>query len=672
MTILEIAVNIPINKTYNYLPLPNISAADTVGKRVRVPFGAQKLVGFVLGAADVNQNQNFKLKEILEVIDAENIIFPESIELAKYISQNFICSIGEALSSVISPSMRAPKRIVTNPRKKKNKTPVKDFPPTPQIKHILNPYQQSAVSAITQALSQNQISKPFLIHGVTASGKTEVYLNCIEHAIKNNKSTIMLIPEISLTAQFVEIVNKRFPDSVGLWHSEITNIEKYKLFHRAFSGQIKVMLGARSAIFAPFENLGLIIIDEEHEHTYKQEQKPSYDTRDIAFWRARYYKAVVVLGSATPSLETYKAALDNDITLINMPKRIDDKLMPTVEIISMKERIKAGGLLLTETVEAISKTLKAKEQVVVFLNRRGFSPAIVCRNCESVYQCPNCSISMTYHAHPKMLRCHYCGYTKMLPIICPECGSKDMSVFGVGTQRVEEELNKLFPEARIFRLDGDTATSKENYEKAFRGIKDYSYDILLGTQMIAKGFDFPRVSLVCIINADTALYLPDFKSTEKTFQLITQVAGRCGRGKTAGKVIVQTSHPEHYAIKYAKQHDYQSFYNKEVIARKSLIYPPFCDIAKIVVKNKNNDRAESDAQKLFDLLVATMKNQNLRLNLLGPAPAYIAKLFNIYRQHIIIKGEKPDILKLLDPVSTFKPHFSQTQISMEMSPSDLF
>jgi primosomal protein N' (replication factor Y) len=314
--------------------------------------------------------------------------------------------------------------------------------------------------------------------------------------------------------------------------------------------------------------------------------------------------------------------------------------------------------------------LAKKEQIIVFLNRRGYSPSIMCRKCGSVYQCPNCSISMVYHRNPDSLKCHYCGESKKLPVVCSVCQSKEISVFGTGTQKVEDELKKMFPGAKIFRLDGDTASSKEAYSNAYKGIKSDEYDILLGTQMIAKGFDFPKVSLVCVIDADTSLYLPDFKSAEKTFQLITQVAGRCGRGYLPGNVIVQTGHPQHYAIEHAKKHDFISFYKAETEHRKKLFYPPYCGIAKIAVKNKDEEKAAEDSDRLFALIEGFVKSCGLAVKLLGPAPAYIAKLHNTYRRHIIIKGDKEDILKVA-PLLNNHRQSAGTQISIEIMPSDL-
>lgn len=660
MKVLEVAVPVPLNKTFHYLPLENTEAENIAGKRVKVQFGKRTVTAYALSVCESDEN-NFKLKPVLDVIDDEPIITKESVELAKYISDNYVCSLGEAMASIIPVSMKIPKR------KPKNLFISEES--SYCVRHKLNDKQQNAFEMIKNSISEEDCDR-FLMFGITASGKTEVYLNSIEHALSLGKSAVMLIPEISLTTQFVDIVTKRFGSQVGVWHSAVSNTEKYKLYMKAVKGDIKIMLGARSAVFAPFEKLGLIIIDEEHEHTYKQEQKPSYDAREIAFWRSQYHKATVVLGSATPSLESYKDALENKLSLIEMPERIDKKQLPSIKVLSLKNRLYTRSLLMPETIEAVSGALSRKEQIIVFLNRRGYSPSIMCRKCGSVYQCPNCSISMVYHRNPDSLKCHYCGETKKLPIVCPICASKDISVFGTGTQKVEDELKKMFPAAKVFRLDGDTASSKETYANAYKGIKSEEYDILLGTQMIAKGFDFPRVSLVCVIDADTSLYLPDFKSAEKTFQLITQVAGRCGRGDTQGDVIVQTSHPEHYAIEHAQKHDFTAFYKAETEHRKKLFYPPYCDVAKIAVRNKEEEKAAYDSEQLFTLIEGVVKSYELPVKLLGPAPAYIAKLHNTYRRHIIIKGNKNDILKVAPLINTYK-HSAGTQISIEIMPSDL-
>ncbi|MDR1941106.1 MAG: primosomal protein N' [Endomicrobium sp.] len=663
MIILNVAVPVPVNKTFSYLPPENLpDETDLTGRRVKVPFGKRTLTGYVLSAQD-GVLPDKPLKRAYGVIDDFALINGETVELAQYICNNYICSLGEALASIAPLSMKPAKR-----QKKLSLSDCGDGARSVPFK--LTSRQQNAVDLINKSI-ENQSAQTFLIRGVTASGKTEVYLNCIEKALSIGKSAIMLIPEISLTPQFVEIVKRRFSSCVGVWHSAISATEKYKLFTAAKNGNIKLMLGARSAVFAPFEKIGIIIIDEEHEHTYKQEQKPSYDAREIAAWRSKYHNAALALGSATPSLESFKDALENKITMIEMPERIDNKSLPEIKVLSLRNKYRGSGMLLNETIEAVSAALAKKEQVIVFLNRRGYSPSIMCRKCGCVYQCPNCSISMVYHRNPDILKCHYCGYEKKLPVACPECKSGEVAVFGAGTQKVEDELKKLFPKASILRLDSDTASSSKAYENAYKGVKELDYDILLGTQMIAKGFDFPKVSLVCVIDADTSLYLPDFKSAERTFQIITQVAGRCGRGETAGNVIVQTNYPRHYAVECAQKYDFASFYKEETKQREKLFYPPYCDIAKIAVRNKNEERAAEDSENLFKFLDGFLKSFSVSLKLLGPSAAYIPKLNNTYRKHIIVKGVKDDILKLASFAAGYSKRFQDTKISVEIMPSDL-
>jgi primosomal protein N' (replication factor Y) len=660
MIVLEVAVPLPLNKTFYYLPHKDINLESIIRKRVKIQFGKKILTAYAISYKNIENNNALKLRQIIEVIDNDCLITEEIIDLSKYISKNYVCSLGEALSSIIPASIRPAKRILKNKNIEKEVT---------YKKHILNAQQTNAVSLINENLNKN-VYNSFLLYGVTASGKTEVYINAIECTLKQNRTAIMLIPEISLTTQFVDIMTTRFRKNIGIWHSGVSNVEKYNLFLKAKNGEIKIIIGARSAVFAPFTNLGLIIVDEEHEYTYKQEQKPSYDAREIAKWRGRYQNAVVILGSATPSLESYKEAVDNKLSLIELNKRIDGRELPEIKVLALRNRILKTSLLLPETIEEISKTLARKEQIIVFLNRRGYSPLIICRKCSSIYQCPRCSISMVFHRNPDILKCHYCGKAKNLPITCSVCKSKDITVFGSGTQKIEYELKKLFKYAKIFRLDSDTALLKKNYERAYNGIKNEEYDILIGTQMIAKGFDFPKVSLVCVINADTSLYIPDFKSVEKTFQLITQVAGRSGRGYIKGCVIVQTNHPQHYAIECAKNHDFISFYKTEIEQRKKLFYPPFCDIAKISIKSKKEKKVDEDSEKLFSFLKDLVEKCKLGLEILGPVTAYIAKLNDTYRKHIIVKGDRSNILKLAEFLEDFK-QLTGTFIGIEIMPSDL-
>jgi primosomal protein N' (replication factor Y) len=667
MIVLEVALPVPINKLFYYLPPEDIVPEDIVGKRVKVQFGKRILTAYVILCRDIEKDITLNLKKIIEVIDLEILINRETINLACYISENYLCSLGKALASIIPVSICAPKKITKN--KKLNNEIIYKYE-----NRNLNQQQKNAVDLINASLTKN-IYTSFLLFGsncgVTASGKTEVYVNTIEYALKKNRSAIVLIPTISLIPQFLYVMAKNFgPNIVGVWHSGISNVQKYKLFFKAKNNDIKIMIGTRSAVFSPFKNLGVIIIDEEHEYTYGQKQKPSYDVREIAKWRAMYHNAIVLLGSATPSLESYKDAIENKIDLIELNEYVNKKELPNVKVVSLETRVFRTTLLLTETIEAISEALLKKERIIVFLNHRGYSRIIVCQKCGSIYQCSKCSISMVLHRNPDRLRCHYCGEIKYFPILCPICKSKDIIFLGNGTQKVEYELKKIFKNARIFRLDGDTIYSKRNYEKIYNIIKNEEYNILLGTQMITKGFNFPKVGLVCIIDADTSLYLPDFKSTEKTFQLITQLLGHSGGNGIQGNVIVQTNHPQHYVIKCAKNHDFVTFYNIEIEQRKKMFYPPFCSIAKISIKNKYKKETNESSEQVFAFLRELIKFYELKLDILGPIPAYIEKLNNIYRKYIIIKGDKKNIIKLAGFLDNFK-QLSGTFIDIELMPSDL-
>ncbi|MDR0486075.1 MAG: primosomal protein N' [Elusimicrobiota bacterium] len=692
MKVLQTALNIPADRVFSYLPPENVPPEFCLFKRLKVPFGKGYEIGYALrvedfispipktpsqdvlfggGFSDV-KTDGVKLKTVLEIIDDEPVLSEELLELARYICANYLCSLGEALACIISPAMRDLKSVKAKKKNSGISFPNKNSAQRSAIEYKrLTKEQSAAYERIKDALLSGKGGK-FLLFGVTSSGKTEVYLKIIDLVLSLNKSAIFLIPEIALTAQFSDIVFERFGSIVGLWHSGVSAQKKFSLFKGALRGDIKIMLGARSAVFAPFKNIGAVIIDEEHEHTYKQEQKPSYDCRDIASWRAAYHGACLVLGSATPSLEIFSAAREGAIEMLEMPQRIDGKEMPQIKILSLKDKARFGANLLPETVSALSQTLKRKEQAIVFINRRGFSSSIMCRKCLNVYQCPNCSVSLAHHkieygAH--ILKCHYCGFSQnFTEVSCPNCKSKDLAVFGIGTQKIEDEIQKLFPYSRIFRLDGDTASKKGVYEKAYRGFKSGDYDILLGTQMISKGFDFERVSLVCIADADTSLYLPDFKSVEKTFQLIIQTAGRCGRGKTAGNVIVQTYHPEHYCIQCAKDYDFLSFYNEEIRRRESLFYPPFCSIAEITIRNKDEDKTFEEAQNLLVFCKEYAERNKISAQIFGPAECRIKKLNNLYRMKILLKGLKKDILSIASSSFKYQKTYSVSQIITDISP----
>jgi primosomal protein N' (replication factor Y) (superfamily II helicase) len=517
-----------------------------------------------------------------------------------------------------------------------------------------------------QVLEQIAISvharepKPFLLHGVTGSGKTEVYLQAIQLCLDMGRQAIVLVPEISLTPQMVERFKGRFGDAVAVLHSRLSHGEKYDEWRKIRERRAQVAVGARSAIFAPFESIGLIIIDEEHESSYKQEESPKYHARDVAVKRARQHGATVVLGSATPSLESYAAATairsphgsgtSASPALLSMPGRVADRPMPPVEVVDMRGELQAGNrsMFSRKLYAALADRLERGEQSVLLLNRRGYSTFVMCRSCGYTSMCPHCDISLTYHQKTRLLRCHYCGHSEGAPSRCPSCESEHIRFFGTGTQRVEEELVKLFPGIRVIRMDVDTTTEKGSHEKWLKLFGERKADVLLGTQMVAKGLDFPYVTLVGVIAADTSLHLPDFRSAERTFQLLTQVAGRAGRHDLPGEVVIQSYAPEHYAIQTAQHHDYESFVREELIHRRAMGYPPYCRLILITMSHEQlpllTDVCERFAQRLRDAAGAAGVYGRVdgssgpkALDILGPVASPIARMKDRYRFQCMIK-----------------------------------
>lgn len=510
----------------------------------------------------------------------------------------------------------------------------------------LTSHQEAAVRAVTEALDGRGPST-ILIHGVTGSGKTEVYLRAIGEAVSRGKQAIVLVPEISLTPQTVERFAERFGDRIAVFHSGLSLGERYDEWRRVRAGAVDVAIGARSAVFAPFERLGLIVIDEEHENTYKQEDDPRYHAREVAEERARLTGAVVVLGSATPSIESYHAAVEGRIGLVKMPFRVDGSQLPKVTVVDMREELKAKNrsIFSRRLTEAIRERLAARQQTILFLNRRGHSTFVLCRSCGHVMKCPSCDVSLTYHLGEASLICHYCDFREPVPEICPACGSKYIRHFGAGTEKVEEEVKRVFPEARVARMDVDTTRRKGAHERILSAFRRREVDILVGTQMIAKGLDFPGVTLVGVVSADTSLNLPDFRSPERTFQLLTQVAGRAGRGGSPGEVIIQTYSPEHYSIVCAASHDYEGFYQQEIESRRRLGYPPFSHIINIVAAAPTEPAAvraiNAVVEGVYDALGGQEGTERAGIEILGPSPAPIVRLRGRYRWRVALKG--PDL-----------------------------
>jgi len=531
---------------------------------------------------------------------------------------------------------------------------------------VVNPAQAVALAKIKAAMNRGEAgglkvedgkarpsssilhppSSTFLLHGVTGSGKTEVYLQAIAHALEKGQGAIVLVPEISLTPQTVERFKARFSSGklqtlVAVLHSHLSAGERHDEWHKIRQGRARIVIGARSAIFAPVEPLGLIIVDEEHEHTYKQEESPRYHARDVAVMRGQMEGAVVVLGSATPALESFYNCQKGKFTLLELPERVDDQKMPHVRVVDMRQAKRDGKgtpIFSPQLKEAITQRLEKKEQTILFLNRRGYSSSLICEKCGHVCECPNCSLALTYHRPEQLLRCHICNYTEQVPQACPnqKCRNPGIRYSGLGTQKVEDVLGKLFPRARIKRMDADVMKRKEDYRKVLDAFKHGDIDILIGTQMIAKGLHFPNVTLVGIIYADMALHQPDFRAGERTFQLLTQVAGRAGRGDIEGEVFVQAFTPFHPAIQYARRHDFNGFFEQELEFRKQLNYPPFSRVALLTLKGRNEDKVKFSADHLkrgLEKIKLDLKD----LILSGPAAAPLARAENLYRYQIMLK-----------------------------------
>lgn len=602
------------------------------------------------------KGENEGLEKIIERLDKRAI---KQIEIVKYLFnksevplKNVLMDVSTTLSTVKALERKG---IVQLTEKEVLRNPIKEDI-IPYNKFELTDEQQICVDSIFNSIidKNNKKNNKFLIHGVTGSGKTEVYLQLIEKTIKLNKQVIVLVPEISLTPQTLDRFVGRFGNNVAVLHSRLSYGERFDEWRRIKEGKVQIVVGARSAIFAPFENLGLIVIDEEHETSYKSSSNPKYNTIEVAEKRCELEGACLVLGTATPSIETYFRAENGEINLLTLKKRVNDKKLPAMKIVDMRDELDKGNksVLSLELYKAIEDNLKNKGQIILFLNRRGYSTFVSCRKCGYVVKCKNCDISLTYHITDNKLKCHYCGLTVNPPITCPKCKSKYIKYFGIGTQKVEEIIKKYFPEARVARMDIDTTTKKGSHERILNKMKKGQIDILIGTQMISKGLDFPRVTLVGIIAADTSLNLPDYRSSERTFQLLTQVGGRAGRGEFEGQVIVQTYNPDHYSIQLAQNHDYINFYRKEILLRKEFQYPPFVKLINITIIGPDEKKVINRAKNTYTCIVGYLKSlgkNDIISSIYGPNPAPLGKIKNNYRWQIVVKSPD-DALNMLKDV----------------------
>lgn len=689
-----------------------------LGIRVKVPFGKMELEGFVV---EVKDSSDIEVKDILDVIDDEAILNSELLELGKKMQEDTLSTLISCYQIMLPKALKAKNgqvinkkfdtyyylnkdivcygKLSTSQEKIINLCMEKEYVLRKELVDIslsslntlikknillekkLEHYRLSYNEKIEpkKELTNDQRSVvdevlantgyfPYLLFGVTGSGKTEVYMELIEDALNKGKTSIVLVPEISLTPQMVLRFQKRFGDNIAAIHSALSDGEKYDEWRRIFKGEAKIVIGARSAIFAPLNNIGMIIIDEEHSDSYKQDDSnPRYNAKDIALLRGKYHNCPVIMGSATPSLEIFARAKKGVFKLLELPNRINGKSLPHINIVDMNEMIsKTKGHFSPVLLEAISARLLKTEQIILLLNRRGYSSFVTCKNCGYTFKCPNCDITLTYHKSSRTLRCHYCGYGTKVYDTCPECHEKSINDLGVGTEKVEEELNKLFPESKILRMDFDTTSRKGMHEKMIKAFKNHEYDILLGTQIVSKGLDFDNVTLVGVINADTSLNIPDFRSSETTFSLLAQVAGRAGRSDKEGEVIIQTFNPEHYAIQYTKKHDYLGFYNREMSIRRELKYPPYYYICYVKISGKDNKYIYEESLKITKLF----HNKLINMIILGPSPCTIFKLNNIYRYGIILKYKKDeDLREVLNKVIEHYKDNRNIKIDVNFNPS---
>lgn len=634
----EVVTSLPIDRTFQYKVTGKEQYPPGIGKRVHIPFRNETRIGYVVKTEDRPMVEN--PRPLVNVIDEYPIFTNEMIELAEWIRDNYFCSWGEALEAMLPGALKWGKISMASRKKEKPRKVTLTEP------HKPNKEQEKVLLDINKCLNEGR-HEVFLLHGITGSGKTEIYLQTMKNVIEKGKSGIMLVPEISLTPQTVERFTSRFPGKVAVFHSKMLQSTKFSEWKRIKDGEARVVIGPRSAVFSPFKYPGIFIVDEEHEPSYKQEDVPRYHARDVAIERARMTGVPVILGSATPSLESYHKAVNGEYHLVELTQRIREKELPKVKLVDMRMEFdtRTGKKIISRVLEeALQNDIAKKQQALIFLNRRGFSTFVICRKCGYLVKCSKCDTPMVFHQAKKQLICHYCNGRFSPPEICPACEEDYLMYKGTGTQKVETELKKMIAGARIVRMDSDTMKKRGAHDKVLHNFKHHKIDIIVGTQMIAKGLDFPKVTQVGVISADANLNLPDFRSGERTFNLITQVAGRAGRGDLGGGVIVQTFTPEHYAIKLAAKHDYNAFYFKEIESRRQLSFPPFVNLVKVTLRSKKEENVIKSVDRLAKLLYKKIPD----LDILGPAPSPMAKLRGYYRWNILIKAkDRVSIVKKL-------------------------
>lgn len=710
--------NINVDKTFDYIVPFEYIENIKIGMRVKVPFASRELEGFVLDLVN-NADDNYELKEIISIVDIEPILNNELLHLGQFMSKKYFSTLISCYQTMLPKALKAQNKTTINkkmikyvelcsnsfPKLKPNQEKIVEYlringkVKKEEVNKIsvsgvntlikngiiieslieeyrlvtkdINKEKETFKLTVEQQEAKNKIlsqtqSSVFLLHGVTGSGKTVVYMEIVEEMLNRGKDSIFLVPEISLTPQMVYHFKSRFGDEVAVLHSRLSEGEKYDEYRKIVEGKVHIVVGARSAVFAPFKNLGAIIIDEEHTTSYKQDNNPKYSAIEIAIERAKNNNAIVILGSATPSLETYARSIKGLYTLVELKHRVNTNNLPLVEIVDMSKEKHRGNIFSSRLITEVNKRLEEHEQIILLLNRRGYSSFITCSNCGYTAKCPHCDITLTYHKTSNTLRCHYCGYADKMNDICPSCGEKAIKTLGTGTEKVEEEIKKVF-NARVVRMDLDTTSKKGSHEKIITAFKNHEYDILLGTQMIAKGLDFSNVTLVGVINADTSLMIPNYRSNEYTFQLLMQTAGRSGRGEKNGSVIIQTFNPEHYAITLASKHDYIDFFKQEMEVRRKLSYPPYYYLIYIKVIGKDYNKISVESNKIASILTRELKNSKI----LGPTTCSVFKLNGLFRFGIIIKYKKEE--KMEEVLQSLVNHYKGNQtvkVDIDVNPNN--
>lgn len=710
--------NINVDKTFDYIVPFKYIEKIKIGMRVKVPFASRELEGFVLDLVN-STDDNYELKEIISIVDEEPILNNELLHLGQFMSKKYFSTLISCYQTMLPKALKAQNKTTINkkmikyvelcsnsfPKLKPNQEKIVEYlringkVKKEEVNKIsvsgvntlikngiiieslieeyrlvtkdINKEKETFKLTVEQQEAKNKIlsqtqSSVFLLHGVTGSGKTVVYMEIVEEMLNRGKDSIFLVPEISLTPQMVYHFKSRFGDEVAVLHSRLSEGEKYDEYRKIVEGKVHIVVGARSAVFAPFKNLGAIIIDEEHTTSYKQDNNPKYSAIEIAIERAKNNNAIVILGSATPSLETYARSIKGLYTLVELKHRVNTNNLPLVEIVDMSKEKHRGSIFSSKLITEVNKRLEKHEQIILLLNRRGYSSFITCSNCGYTAKCPHCDITLTYHKTSNTLRCHYCGYADKMNDICPSCGEKAIKTLGTGTEKVEEEIKKVF-NARVVRMDLDTTSKKGSHEKIITAFKNHEYDILLGTQMIAKGLDFSNVTLVGVINADTSLMIPNYRSNEYTFQLLMQTAGRSGRGEKNGSVIIQTFNPEHYAITLASKHDYIDFFKQEMEVRRKLSYPPYYYLIYIKVIGKDYNKISIESNKIASILTRELKNSKI----LGPTTCSVFKLNGLFRFGIIIKYKKEE--KMEEVLQSLVNHYKGNQtvkVDIDVNPNN--